>query len=578
MIPGIDEIKNLAIKYSKKELAHMAQLGLVDPQKAVMAGMMRDRISQEDMKPPTSTVAQDVLGAPAQPQPQMGMGAAQPQPQAPSAGVEALPAGDVGNYAGGGIVAFDSGGAVPSYAGELPWGSLVGGSGMLPPPRTASPQLGSSPQTAESARTQENFLYSATQGERDRAEMARTIIRKQAAGEPLTAAEQQLLQRSPDIRRMVSGDVPPAPAAPTGIASVAPAPATQAFPLSTQGELLARRQQGVGYTGADGNPVPWIDARTQPDKKLPPIAPPAAKTPAAPATPAFKFPDIAGYKTDIPVVTAPVPKELTADQAGEERRAQYAKEGYDPEIYNKMIATIEEKKGEAATEKERAIGEAIMQAGFKLMGARKGQEFAALSEGAQEGLKSFQATMKEAKARQDKLDERMDAFRIADAQARRTGAESDIARAEKQRELVQKAEEAAAKAKNEAAIHAAQFATTRYGAEVGALANIEGHKISAAATRYAADAHSAVQGAYTQAIRQGQLDERRARTLIEAADHYIKNNADKPGYINKPQLLQQDAMDYAEQMERRFMSGQRGTSPALAVPTANRPSLSTFQK
>ena len=48
------------------------------------------------------------------------------KPQAP-AGVEGLPAGDVGNYsmAGGGIVAFGDGGDVPGYAGTN--GSLVGG-------------------------------------------------------------------------------------------------------------------------------------------------------------------------------------------------------------------------------------------------------------------------------------------------------------------------------------------------------------------------------------------------------------------------------------------------------------------
>ena len=87
MFGQINEIRDLALKYSKPQLGRMAQLGMIEPQKAMMAGMMRDRIAKEDSKPPTSTVAQDVLGLQppqqqqAQPQ-QMGMPqTAQAQPQ-----------------------------------------------------------------------------------------------------------------------------------------------------------------------------------------------------------------------------------------------------------------------------------------------------------------------------------------------------------------------------------------------------------------------------------------------------------------------------------------------------------------
>ena len=111
-IPGISKIETLATKYSKPQLAHMAQIGLIAPTEAVMAGMMIDRIMKENMKPPTTTVAQDVL-APGMP-PQMGMPEGE-APQAPedmanTGGLAALPAGDTGNYAGGGIVAFADGG------------------------------------------------------------------------------------------------------------------------------------------------------------------------------------------------------------------------------------------------------------------------------------------------------------------------------------------------------------------------------------------------------------------------------------------------------------------------------------
>jgi hypothetical protein len=59
----IDKIRELATKYDKPELQRMVQMGMVNPQEAVMAGMMIDRISKSAMKPPETTVAQDVLGA-----------------------------------------------------------------------------------------------------------------------------------------------------------------------------------------------------------------------------------------------------------------------------------------------------------------------------------------------------------------------------------------------------------------------------------------------------------------------------------------------------------------------------------
>jgi hypothetical protein len=75
-------------------------------------------------------------------------------------------------------------------------------------------------------------------------------------------------------------------------------------------------------------------------------------------------------------------------------------------------------------------------------------------------------------------------------------------------------------------------------------------------------------------IKQQGLDERRARTLIEASDSFIKNNAGSPAYMNNPQLLQQDAMAYARRMQQEFMpNAPGGTVPAQAAPAGNRPPL-----
>jgi hypothetical protein len=112
----IADIQRLATKYSKNDLGRMVQMGLVDPQKAMMAGMMIDRIQKQNMQAPQSTVAQDVLGLPGMKE------RAQEAPQAAprAAGLETLPAENIGEYAGGGIVAFADGGDTPGYAeGDL---------------------------------------------------------------------------------------------------------------------------------------------------------------------------------------------------------------------------------------------------------------------------------------------------------------------------------------------------------------------------------------------------------------------------------------------------------------------------
>ena len=112
-IPGIQEIQALATKYSKPQLQRMAQMGLIEPTKAVMAGMMIDRITKQNLQPPVQTVAEEVMSPP-QPMPQ-----AMPQQ---AAGMTALPSGLPPQMAGGGIVAFADGGDIDEYAG----GGVVG--------------------------------------------------------------------------------------------------------------------------------------------------------------------------------------------------------------------------------------------------------------------------------------------------------------------------------------------------------------------------------------------------------------------------------------------------------------------
>ena len=158
--------ENIAKEYAgnKQKIALAAQMGIVDPTAAVLAGMFIDRMRSaqvmENAQQPT--VAQQVLGAPqpqgmgAPPAPPQGMGAPPPQgmgapPQGmgapppqqmpmapPPQGMGAPPQGmaagglttlpvpnamfdepDNGGYAGGGMIAFAAGDVVDEYEDEF---------------------------------------------------------------------------------------------------------------------------------------------------------------------------------------------------------------------------------------------------------------------------------------------------------------------------------------------------------------------------------------------------------------------------------------------------------------------------
>jgi hypothetical protein len=122
-MPEMDAVKDAALKYDKPTLARLAQSGQLSPTLAVMAGMMRDRIVQSEMKPPSPpTVAEEVMQPMGQ---RMGLGAIAPggQPQAPQQPQQAQPQGqgldqvpvpqemfERQGMASGGIVAFQAGG------------------------------------------------------------------------------------------------------------------------------------------------------------------------------------------------------------------------------------------------------------------------------------------------------------------------------------------------------------------------------------------------------------------------------------------------------------------------------------
>lgn len=437
MIRDINEIQALATKYSKQQLAHMAQLGLIDPTKAVMAGMMIDRITKTNMQPPQTTVAQDALAPAQQPVPQrMGMQAA---PEAPSAGMAALPAGEVGNYAGGGIVAFDEGGEVPGYAGGSQWGSLVGG-GFAPPPTGIE--------------TQQTFNLMQGAAERDAAEREQrkaayqqrleVIRQKMVQGAPLNDEEKTLarannLSAEPTKQDMApafgeTSQVFPLQNPPTGIAAAPGAPAVQPAP---------RKSPVAGMPGAPAAPVvPAMNA-------LPPI------------DTGIKLQQLEGpEKKDV--------KTILAEQAAADEAA-----GVDTKLYDKLRSEYEEKKGKLGERKQEAIGNALMMAGIGLMGARRGQEFQVLGAEGQKALQGLVTANEKIRETEEKLDDKQRELTIAQNEYNRTRSKDALARVNTINDQILATKNKNVEENNKASIEAAKLQLQKYGYDTTNMTHLQ---------------------------------------------------------------------------------------------------------
>lgn len=500
MIPGIQEIKALAIKYSKKQLANMAQTGLIDPQKAVMAGMMRDRIAKEDMQPPTTTVAQDTLGMapppqmpqvpqqmgmqpppqmaqaqgrpsmPQTPPPQMGAPVEQPPVMAASGGVTSLPV-DIADYAGGGIVAFGDGGDTSSPLGRAMSGFFGG--------KTYDPNT-----TQELQNLDQQFKVLSA---RDRELSGMFGLQQQTLQQQAEAAEvkrqmNEIWQRSQALK---SG---------TPLATAAPAPAEAAPPAPVPSQVPTAPKDTRGTTGGRGSapPPPGISLNTkgsailaQPD--LPTDKPFISRPtlPDAPTLAAFDPNKVKIPGEDLPTYTARGRKDI-----GAARRAAEVEEGIDPDMYGKMIKGVEEKKGKLEKRRGEAGGEALMQFGLGLIGARKGEEFQVASKSGREALGAYKQDVKDLRAAEEKYDERIEALRMSDQQAKLTGVRSDIAQAEQDRQLAFNADVERKRAKNDLAKSSVLAGVQLHGTEAQ-------HKLGVyqAGTRAATDVYQAEQSA-----------------------------------------------------------------------------------
>ena len=527
MLQNIQEIQSLATKYSVAQLKNLADLKLIDPIKAVMAGNMIRHIQEQNSKPPQTTVAQDLLGIQSQQQPQ-------PQPQqmaqAPS-GMESLPAGDVGNYAGGGIVAFGEGGLSENEYYGLP----IGGNG-----RSGSEEYWARPVMPYGEQMRNlggsfinglrRIISDPAMDEKDRAEAKAKL---QAAVPNQSPAETARLQRQNDTN-----------------------------PFNTPN---------------DRNALPPV--RSERAAPRAPIMPPS--TPVEPPKLGEFNPNavkIKGGKLDMPTVS-----DLATIKG--ERETGEAAEGYNKNLTAEQIRRIEGKQNELADRKSRAGGEALMNFGLGLIGAKEGEEAQKIGESGRNALNAYKNDVKDLRSAQEKLEERAEALRVAENQAKKTDSAADRATRDKMRDKYDAAKLAEFNAENELAktsalasanvyhtqeqVRAHNFATTQQRESAK-----EGHQIQ---LRQAQLAHTA--SMYNaNVIKQGNLDNARTKMLIDASDSFIKNYAGSPAYMDKPQLLQQDAMAYAQRLAEKFGMAVPNNQTAAAAPAGNRAPLDSFRR
>ena len=519
-IPGIHEIQTLATKYSKTQLQKMAQMGLIDTTKAVMAGMMIDRISKQNMAPPATTVAEDALTPPqappqAAPQgpPQMGPGGAPPQA---SAGIAALQS-NIPEMAGGGIVAFADGGDMPSYKE----GELVS--------RRDFPVVTKSQQKlmdtdrfqilADELRQEQALAASKTGIDKLRHEKNIEMIQREMRTIKPAPAASSLPVSSAAAGTILVNAPPTAPAAAVsaqpnarlkgsserlmesqvldeyGIGQRVLTPeqikasqesAARATERSKKQEQLRKLEGGYFsqnlLTDEQAKEAERLRNQINSLDTLPPINAPKKVDAVVPPGPVvFKPPPVAERPADeiVPIVrkergsledlTKIDPQQITVPDATslkaerERREGAYSEAGVDTNMYKEMMAEVASRKEGGAKKREQALGMALMMTGLGLAGARRGKEFETLSGAGRQALAQFQGTMDNIVANEDKLDNMVRELKMAENNYKKTGAESDLARVRAREDKIEAIGIKNMELKNAAKLESAKLAVTKYG-------------------------------------------------------------------------------------------------------------------
>jgi hypothetical protein len=557
MFGEMNVIRELATKYSKPQLARMVQMGELEPQKAVMAGMMIDRIAKSAMQPPQTTVAQDVLNTqpqmaqapqmppqmPQQPAPQMAAGGGLMGTMPHSHGVTALHSG-LHDMAGGGIVAFADGGDVPSFAGDR-------GSFIDPEFRTKDPQ--------KIKQAKFNILADELKNEQE-------LARKSEGQDKLRALsniqaiqrEMRAIRPATDINAGIGALIPSAQAA-TPMAAKAPAPTAP----DAEEEASYDPMTGLKISGPEPKPYnpqlkpgtvyepnPIRDilqgspggARPAPAAAPKPAAPPAPKPPVKmdipekegnPFAPPSEVPEEKIQRpAAIQAEHIPVPSETDFGKEYGDMQSAYKQAGVDVDMYKNMMSELDTKKAGFAKKKEQALGAAMLAFGLDLAGARQGQVFQQMSTGGQKALGMYMNNMDKIAENEDKLDNLKSQLRMAENNFKRTGADSALAQVRARKERIDQIEAKNAEMKQRAAEHQATVAASVYHADITAKTQREVAGSQMAARMAAAQATAGRAGMLTDK-QKFDIKQQIQATLEPKLREQYKNNPNAERIIQK---------------------------------------------
>ena len=503
-IPGIQEVQSLATKYSKAQLQRMARMGLVDPTKAVMAGMMIDRIAKQNAQPPQTTVADDVLAPPPAQggmPPQMGM---PPQDVMPPPGIAGLPSGLPQQMAGGGIVAFADGGDTEEYAGggvvAFADGKQVKDAGITD---IIDPGWRSARTFKRNYSNDDKFAILAER----LAEL--TAAERASAGEDKVRIQKDIEVLRSEMRNLkpskaVSGLealIPSAQAAPVTPPTNQPAAKKTSAPVDyyqdplgvpyetsegfslkqqvTPGKPYEPSLQGLifGTEVVDPNKLPPITP-SKPAVEKPPTPPttfapkveqqvPAVETPAprVPAPSKETAPAAPSFMEKLRDIQIAVPKEKTIEQAAQEQEKVDTAMGVDKQLFDKLRQDFAETKGKFKDRADKAASQALLMFGLGLMGGRKGQEFQNASRAGQQALMMYMSGMDKITENEDKLNQATRELMLAEDQYKRSRSEKVLARIEKQQDKIDQINLENTKIRAQTEIKGMEFAIEDYKAK-----------------------------------------------------------------------------------------------------------------
>ncbi len=464
-IPGIQEIQALATGYSKEQLRRMAQRGLIDPTKAVMAGMMIDRIQQQNMQPPQQTVAEEVMGAAPPPAPPAPEGA----PSAPPpGGIAGLPSNLPPQMAGGGIVAFADGGDTEGYADggavRFDKGGSAGIIDVVDPNWTSSKSFKRNYTNDDKFAILAEQLAQLTAAERQAQGLDKVRIQKDIAELQSTMRG---IKAGPAARSLVDQIPLPSAGAAEPPRSVAPSAAkTSTLPnepvYTPEGVLLSgeapteaavrKAPLGKPYEPSlirdilEGRPNVQIAPPRKEEKKAEPAPAPApAPAPKAaekevpkekaemgPARPSAEQ----RLENQLAGLSGKAGKELTPDEVLDEQDKMFARLGVNKDFFTNLRKDYESTRGKFQDRADKAAGHALMMFGAGLMGARQGEFFSTASKAAQQSLMMYMSSMDKISEQEEKLNKDLRDLSASEEQYKRSRATSALEAVQKNREKV----------------------------------------------------------------------------------------------------------------------------------------------